>query len=81
MVAFNGRQSISFVVSSLASRLPRLARHVTLLFEAQSIYFVPNCTGPPVIDQFSSNFIYEFILGRSGMGLKMGKFRQINTEF
>ena len=32
------------------------------------------------MDQFSSNFGYEFILRRSGLGLKMGKFRQISVE-
>ena len=32
------------------------------------------------MDQFSSNFVKEFILGRSGLGLKMGKFRQIIPE-
>ena len=30
--------------------------------------------------KFSSNFVQEFILRRSGLGLKMGKFCQISTE-
>ena len=30
------------------------------------------------IDQFSSNFVQEFILRRSGLGLKMDKFRQMS---
>ena len=29
---------------------------------------------------FSSNFIYELILARSGLGIKMNKFCQISTE-
>ena len=32
------------------------------------------------IDKFSSNFVDEFILGRSGLGLKMDKFCHISTE-
>ena len=31
-------------------------------------------------NQFSSNLVYELILGRSVLGLQMGKFRQISTE-
>ena len=31
-------------------------------------------------NQFSSNMVYELILGRSVLGLRMGKFRQISTE-
>ena len=32
------------------------------------------------IDQFSSNFVYEFISGRSDYGLQMDKFQQLSTE-
>ena len=33
-----------------------------------------------VFNQFSSNLVHELILGRSVLGLQMGKFRQISTE-
>ena len=32
------------------------------------------------LNQFSSNLLWELILGRSVLGLQMGKFWQINTE-
>ena len=31
--------------------------------------------------RFSSNFVFEFILGRSGLGLYIGEFRQISLLF
>ena len=30
--------------------------------------------------RFSSNFVFELILGRSGSGLYMGEYRQMSTE-
>ena len=33
-----------------------------------------------IFDRFSSNFVQELKLGRSGLWLQMGKFRQISTE-
>ena len=38
------------------------------------------CSIMCIFGRFSSNFVFELILGRSGLGSKMGKFCQIRTE-
>ena len=46
--------------------------------ELRAIALDVYCSG--IFGRFSSNFVFELIFGRSGLGLYMGEFRQISTK-
>ena len=38
------------------------------------------CTILGILGRFTPHFVFELILGRNGLGLHMGEFRQISIE-